>query len=50
MRMTNYLNISYTKKLNNKMKSTSTPKYYANVIQEKPEDYSNYENLEIEWG
>ena len=33
------------------MKSNSTgPKYYANVNTEKPEDYVNYENLEIEWG
>ena len=30
--------------------TTNLPKYYANVISEKPEDYSNYENLEMEWG
>lgn len=30
--------------------SASKPKYYAEVNQIKPSDYSNYENLEIEWG
>lgn len=26
------------------------PKYYADVNKNKPPEYSNYENLEIEWG
>ncbi len=26
------------------------PKLYANVNQNKPQDYSNYEALEIDWG
>ena len=32
------------------MNSYSKPKYYADVNQNKPPEYSNYENLEIEWG
>lgn len=30
--------------------SDGKPKYYANVNKEKPDEYSNYENLEIHWG
>ncbi len=28
----------------------SKPKLYADVNLNKPQDYSNYENLEITWG
>jgi hypothetical protein len=32
------------------MNSTYKPKLYADVIKSKPSDYSNYENLEVQWG
>jgi hypothetical protein len=28
----------------------SKPKHYADVNLNKPQDYSNYENLEVNWG
>ena len=28
----------------------SKPKYYADINLTKPQDYSNYENLEVSWG
>lgn len=28
----------------------SKPKLYADVNVTKPQDYSNYENLDIQWG
>lgn len=28
----------------------SKPKLYADINTNKPQDYSNYENLEVNWG
>ena len=28
----------------------SNPKFYSDVNLKKPQDYSNYENLEVDWG
>lgn len=30
--------------------NSSKPKLYADVNLNKPQDYSNYENLDIQWG
>lgn len=35
---------------NKQSKSQYVPKYYANVCDERPKDYSEYENAHVDWG
>lgn len=46
----NSFNNIITKKFSFNKMNSNLPRLYSDINKNKPTDYSNYENLEIQWG